>query len=88
MNKKTVEDNRLYRFNITIQVIKMENKLPIRKKNRLLNHDYSSCGVYFITICTQEKKCLFWSQEQPNFVGEDIILPPFLFFKKTVYKTK
>ena len=54
----------------------MENKLPIRKKNRLLNHDYSSCGVYFITICTQEKKCLFWSQEQPNFVGEDIILPP------------
>ena len=54
----------------------MENKLPKRKKNRLLNYDYSSSGVYFVTICTKEKKCLFWSQEQPDFVGEDIILPP------------
>ena len=38
--------------------------------------DYSSCAAYFITICTYNKKCLFWASKQPNFVGEDIILPP------------
>ena len=40
----------------------MENnsKLPIRKKNRLQHHDYSSCGAYFITICTQKKQNYFW----------------------------
>ncbi len=40
----------------------MENNkgLPIRKKNRLQNYDYSSCGAYFITICTAEKRNYFW----------------------------
>ncbi len=40
----------------------MENnkELPIRKKNRLQNYDYSSCGAYFITICTQKKQNYFW----------------------------
>ena len=53
-----------------------EKELPQRKKNRLENYDYSSCGAYFITICTKDRKNIFWDKEQPNFVGEDIILPP------------
>ncbi|MBR5527571.1 MAG: transposase [Clostridia bacterium] len=55
----------------------MENqsRLPARKNNRLKDYDYSSCGAYFITICTKDKKCIFWKKEQNGFVGEDIILP-------------
>ena len=34
-------------------------ELPKRKKNRLENFDYSSCGAYFITICTKDRKMLF-----------------------------
>ena len=52
-----------------------EKELPKRKKNRLENYDYSSCGAYFITICTKDRKNIFWDKNQPEFVGEDIILP-------------
>ena len=38
--------------------------------------DYSSSAAYFRTICTYNKKYLFWASNQPDFVGEDIILPP------------
>lgn len=31
-------------------------KLPQRKSIRLKNYDYSSTGLYFITICTQDKQ--------------------------------
>jgi len=43
-------------------VIKMDDvkELPKRKKNRLENYDYSSCGAYFITVCTLERKNFFW----------------------------
>src|SRR4030042_1722478 len=30
-----------------------------RKRTRLKEYDYSNKGAYFITICTQGKKCLF-----------------------------
>lgn len=30
--------------------------LPKRKRNRLVNYDYSSHGAYFVTICTEERK--------------------------------
>ena len=53
-----------------------DNKLPKRKRNRLKNYDYSSNGAYFITICTKDRKNMFWDKSQPDFVGEDIILPP------------
>ncbi len=36
----------------------MENNLPKRKHPRLKEYDYSTAGAYFITICTQNKKCL------------------------------
>ena len=32
-----------------------------RKKLRLAGYDYSRPGGYFITICTKEKRKLFWS---------------------------
>ena len=35
-----------------------ENALPKRKHPRLDNYDYSSAGAYFITICTQNRRCL------------------------------
>ena len=54
----------------------INSEFPKRKQNRLKNFDYSSTGSYFITICTKDKKALFWNKNQPDFVGEDIILPP------------
>ena len=36
----------------------MENSLPKRKHPRLNNFDYSTAGAYFITICTQNRRCL------------------------------
>ena len=54
----------------------INNEFPKRKPNRLKSYDYSSTGAYFITICTKDKKALFWNKDQPDFVGEDIILPP------------
>ena len=35
------------------------NKMEKRKPNRLKNFDYSSNGAYFITICAQDKRCVF-----------------------------
>jgi REP element-mobilizing transposase RayT len=32
---------------------------PIRKSIRLPGHDYASPGVYFITVCTHQRACLF-----------------------------
>ena len=41
----------------------MENEkdLPKRKDIRLKNYDYSSSGVYFLTICTSERRNYFWA---------------------------
>ena len=33
--------------------------MQIRKNIRLKEYDYSSKGMYFITICTKDKKCIF-----------------------------
>jgi putative transposase len=33
--------------------------LPQRRSLRLKGYDYSQTGVYFVTLCAQEKKCLF-----------------------------
>ena len=37
----------------------MEKLLPVRKHPRLKTFDYSSTGAYFITICTENRKCIF-----------------------------
>jgi putative transposase len=36
-----------------------DNKIHHRKSIRLANYDYSQAGAYFITICTQNRECLF-----------------------------
>ncbi len=35
-----------------------ETKLPQRKHPRLKNFDYGSVGSYYITICTEKRKCI------------------------------
>ena len=44
--------------------------VPKRKPNRLPEFDYSTPGAYFITICTQNRKNLFWED-----VGASIARP-------------
>jgi len=38
---------------------KQDNPLPKRKHLRLPEYDYAQEGAYFVTVCTQDKKCLF-----------------------------
>ena len=44
--------------------------LPKRKPNRLQFYDYSTPGAYFITICTQDRKCTLG-----NIVGDGSPVP-------------
>ena len=61
------------KYDKMISVIDME--MPNRKPNRIAGYDYSQSGAYFITICTKDRKNIFWEKQQPDFVGEDSILP-------------
>ena len=36
----------------------MNGELPKRKHPRLKEYDYSTPGVYFVTICTQNRRCI------------------------------
>ena len=47
--------------------------LPKRKQNRLVEYDYSTPNAYFITVCTKNRKNLFWMEvgaiiDRPNNV--------------------
>ena len=48
--------------------------LPRRKANRLDGFDYSTNGAYFITICTVNKKCIFWKNPITIKINDDIVL--------------
>ena len=39
----------------------MDKEIPTRKRNRLENYDYNSCGAYFLTICTTTRENYFWN---------------------------
>ncbi len=39
--------------------MKYNPKIHHRRSIRLRNYDYSQAGSYFVTICTQNKQCLF-----------------------------
>ena len=52
-------------------------ELPKRKCIRLQNYDYSSNGLYFVTICTEDKKPIL-----STIVGDDAHIVP----KKIVLK--
>ena len=47
---------------------------PQRKKHRLSGYDYSAPGGYFITICTKEKRNLFWASNQ-LIDGQPVLTP-------------
>lgn len=36
---------------------------PKRKQIRIPGYDYSTPGAYFVTICTQDRRNLFWNTE-------------------------
>ena len=53
---------------------------PKRKEIRLKEYDYSANGAYFVTVCTKDKKHLFWDKEKMRLkkkksVGADNIRP-------------
>ncbi len=48
------------------------NNLPKRKQLRLKEYDYRQNGVYFVTICTKDRKALLWD----GSVGAIINRPP------------
>ena len=49
--------------------VTMDNGLPKRKPTRIPGYDYSRVNYYFITICTYEKRCLFYEQGRLNDLG-------------------
>ncbi len=46
---------------------------PARKQNRLADYSYSQPGAYFITVCTQDRKCLL-----STVVGGDAHIAPYV----------
>lgn len=52
-------------------------ELPYRKSPRIPGYDYSTEGYYFVTICTHEKKCIFWDGHELSRLGliaqEDLV---------------
>ena len=53
----------MYRYND-------QKEYPNRKCPRLKGYNYRTPGYYFVTICTHEKQCLFWSGGKPNSFGK------------------
>lgn len=39
--------------------MRQDQSLPARRSVRLKHFDYSQPGIYFVTICTNERECLF-----------------------------
>jgi putative transposase len=40
-------------------VVSKDDSLPRRRSIRLAHYDYSQAGAYFVTICTEHRKCAF-----------------------------
>jgi len=48
-----------------------------RKRNRLEHFDYSSSGTYFVTLCSRDRRPLFWVDAGQKFESaDDILLSP------------
>ncbi|MBD8388249.1 transposase [Dysgonomonas sp. BGC7] len=47
-------------------------RLPQRCSIRLCGYDYSQEGLYFVTICTQDKACLFGNISDDEIVLNDV----------------
>lgn len=56
----------------------MENRLPIkklRKQLRLKDYDYSTEGMYFITICTHNRKKILSKINEKSTIGARCTVP-------------
>jgi REP element-mobilizing transposase RayT len=42
-----------------------------RRSIRLTGYDYSQCGYYFITVCTQGRRCLFGEIKKGRLILND-----------------
>ena len=47
-----------------------EERFPRRKSPRIPGYDYATPNYYFITICTHEKRCIFWSKGNLSPLGQ------------------
>ena len=47
-----------------------EERFPKRKSPRIPGYDYATPNYHFITICTHEKNCIFWSGGKLNTFGQ------------------
>ena len=45
-------------------------RYPKRKNPRAKGYNYATPGYYFVTICTDEKRCIFWNQGKCNKLGK------------------
>lgn len=45
-------------------------ELPYRKSPRISGYDYSTANYYFITICTDQKRCIFGDPGTLNWIGK------------------
>jgi len=53
-------------------IMKYDPEIHHRRSVRLRNYDYSSSGVYFVTICTTGKACLFGTITQGTMQLNDL----------------
>ena len=51
----------------------MDVDYPKRKHVRLKNYDYSRNGIYFVTICTQNRRCILSQIVLPRVVGAEMV---------------
>ena len=52
---------------------------PKRKQNRIPEYDYSAPGAYFVTICTQERRCIL---SDVHTVGDGVLDVPQVYLSK------
>jgi len=53
--------------------MKMDKNLPVRKRIRLKDYDYSSAGYYYVTICTKGKRKLFGRVVGTTALGRPLV---------------
>ena len=47
-----------------------QDRFHSRRNPRLKKYDYTTPNYYFVTICTREKRCLFWHRSVLSKYGE------------------
>ena len=53
-----------------------------RKNIRLINYDYSQEGMYYITICTQNRKQILSEIQKKEYVGANCVRPKIILSEK------